>query len=231
MPKVNDWIKSIPNLLYPPTCLLCGEPSQTHLDLCPGCQYDLPRIEHACTRCGLPTPITSTYCGRCLNETPPFFRTRAPWRYTPPLSGLISALKFQGRLPCAKALGELLALEMQPVPKPDCLLPVPLHSERYRQRGFNQALEIARPLSRELAIPLLPGLCKRIRFTPPQRGLDAKQRHSNLRGAFEAGGEVEGLHVAVVDDVMTTGTTVREVAASLLKAGASRVEVWVVARA
>ncbi len=115
--------------------------------------------------------------------------------------------------------------------RPDCLVPVPLHPTRYRQRGFNQSLEIARFVATRQRIPLRPELCRRTRATPPQRHLNARERHRNLRGAFTATTAVRGLNVAVIDDVMTTGATVGEVAETLKRAGAGRVEVWVLARA
>lgn len=231
MKKVNNWIGMVQQILYPPTCLLCGEPGQNDLDLCHGCQLDLCWIDHACTACGRPLPVADLLCGHCLRRPPPIDRTRVLWHYAPPISGLITALKFHRRLPCGKMMGELLAKQLRSAPRPDYLLPIPLHSHRYRERGFNQAVEIARPVSRELNIPMRPGLCKRIRPTPPQHELDAKHRRSNLRGAFKTTGKVEGLEIALIDDVMTTGATVREVADTLLKAGASKIEVWILARA
>jgi len=231
MSKVNDWLETIQNLLYPPSCLLCGAAGQDRLDLCRACHQALPWIDKGCPLCGLPVPLANALCGRCLEHPPPFFRTRAPLHYAPPVAGLIAALKFGGRLACARLLGELLARQWMHLPRPDCLLPVPLHPDRQHRRGFNQALEIARPLSRRLEIPLQPRFCRRVRATVPQRQLDAGQRRGNLRGAFEASEKVEGHHIALIDDVMTTGATVREIASTLLKAGAAKVEVWVVARA
>ncbi len=231
MPKVNKWIISIQKLIHPSTCLLCGAPGQDNLDLCRCCYQDLPWIVHACLRCGIPLPVGDSLCGHCLKHPPVLDRTQVLWRYTPPVSGLISALKFRGRLPCARLLGELMALRLKDGPKPDCLLPIPLHPRRYRERGFNQAIEIGHPVSQRLDIPLRPRLCQRIRATPPQHELDASMRRSNLVGAFKASHAVKGLNLALIDDVMTTGTTVREVASTLKQAGAARVEAWVLARA
>ncbi len=170
-------------------------------------------------------------CGACLKKPPAFDRTYPLWHYRPPVPGLIHALKFQGRLECARLLGEIMAEQLGTLLPPDCLLPVPLHPARYRERGFNQALEIARPLTKQLGLPLTPRLCRRTRFTPPQYTRDAQGRRKNLRGAFQASKAVDGCRIAVVDDVMTTGTTAHEVAAALKRAGASRVEVWILARA
>lgn len=124
-----------------------------------------------------------------------------------------------------------MASRLQPIPPPDCLVPIPLHPARYRARGFNQALEIARPVASQLKIPLCPKLCRRVRITPPQRLLDAEERHKNLRGAFQATEDLSGRHIAIVDDVLTTGATAHEVATALKRAGAVQVEAWVLARA
>ncbi len=130
-----------------------------------------------------------------------------------------------------RLLGELMARRMAEEERPDCLVPVPLHPTRYWQRGFNQSLEIARFIATRLRLPLRPELCRRTRATPPQRNLNARQRHRNPHGAFAATKATQGLDIAVIDDVMTTGATVREVAETLKRAGAGRVEVWVLARA
>jgi len=231
MNKVYKWIDSIQSMFFPPLCLLCGQRTEGPADLCPGCYDDLPWIPHACVRCGLPLPWDTPLCGTCLKRPPTQERTRVLWHYTPPVSGLIAALKFRGQLPCARLLGELMSFTLQDIPRPDCLLPILLHPKRYRERGFNQSTEIARPVSRNLNIPLRPDLCRRLRSTPPQRELDAKHRLTNLRGVFAAKKEVRGLHIALVDDVMTTGATVQEVAATLKGAGAGRIEAWILARA
>ncbi len=144
---------------------------------------------------------------------------------------MIYALKFKGRQELARLFGELLAAKVNAPFLPDCLVPVPLHPSRYRTRGFNQALEIARPLAHRLNLPLCPNLCRRVCPTPPQRLLDAKTRRQNLRGAFQATSNLSGCRIAIVDDVLTSGATADELAAVLKRAGATQVEVWVLARA
>lgn len=230
-PKVNRWLKFIQDLLHPPRCLLCDSPGQAGLDLCQACFSELPWLEGACRQCAFPLSDSDLVCGACLSKPPGFDRTRALWHYRPPVQGLIHTLKFQGRQDLARVLGEIMARCLWPVSLPDCLVPVPLHPARYRTRGFNQALEIARPIARQLKIPLCPKLCHRVRITPPQRILDAKERRKNLRGAFQATETLSGCHIAIVDDVLTTGATAHEVATALKQAGAVQIEVWVLARA
>ena len=214
----------------PNQCPLCLEVHSGDSWLCIPCLNTLPRLGPACPRCAEPLP-ESRLCGACLDNPPPQQRTLAALRYAPPVDQLIQALKFHDRLGLARDLGRLLAEAAAGAPeeRPDAVLPVPLHRGRLRERGFNQALEIARVVGRHLDIPLCRGV-RRIRATRVQSTLDARSRRSNLRAAFQAR---PGLptHLAVIDDVMTTGSTTAALAQTLLAAGVSRVEVWVVARA
>jgi ComF family protein len=156
----------------------------------------------------------------------------APYRYAAPLDRLIPALKFGGKLAHARLLGELLAEELAAsgARRPELILPVPLHARRLRERGYNQALELARPVARALGLPLETRACTRLRATAAQSGLDLKARRANLRGAF-AVPALGVKHVAVLDDVVTSGSTVAELARALARAGVERVDVWAVARA
>lgn len=218
--------------LYPPVCLLCRAPGAGDLDLCPGCRGDLPWFGHGCPACARPLPSgAGPLCGACLKRPPPFDATHALFHYAAPVDRLITGLKYRGRLSHARLLGELWASHAPVTDPPDLLLPVPLHPERLRERGFNQSLELARPLSRRLGIPLQPGLMKRVRPTRAQQGLKGKERRRNVRAAFEIAAGTVPAHVAIIDDVMTTGSTVGEMAKQLKRAGAERVEVWVLARA
>lgn len=144
---------------------------------------------------------------------------------------MIPRLKYHGRLSLAPLLGDCLADALGDAPSPDCIVPMPLHPARLRERGFNHATEIARSVARRTALPLETGLCSRIRDTPPQMRLKVDARRRNMRGAFACESTVDGLHVAIVDDVMTTGTSLDELAATLRRAGAREVSCWVVARA
>jgi ComF family protein len=202
--------------------------------LCSGCLAALPAIEAACHCCALPLAGTEQgrLCGQCLQRPPAFDRSISLFRYQPPVAGLIQQLKFNGRLSVARTLGELLVQRVASShPLPEAVLPVPLHATRLRERGFNQALELARPLTRALRLPLLAQHCQRIRATSAQTSLTAKQRRKNIRGVFQVVEPLPAKHIAIVDDVMTTGQTVNELAKTLRKAGATQVDVWVCARA
>lgn len=220
--------------LYPPCCVLCGRPGSGGRDLCAGCYGDLPWVRGACTRCARPLHCAADrLCGRCTRMPPPFAATIAPLRYRSPVDHLILGAKFGGRLQLTRLLGELLAeaAGMCELPRPEALLPVPLHPQRQRVRGYNQAVELARPVSRTLGLPLLTGACRRVRATASQTRLDGRARRANLRGAFAVTGALGCAHVAIVDDVMTTGSTVAALAQALVGAGVRRVDVWCVARA
>jgi ComF family protein len=230
---VNGWSAIIQNWLYPPTCLLCGDAGWAGHDLCVACRADLPSNTPACPRCGslLSGPV-STDCGACQRKPPAFDATVAAFRYEEPIRHLIHGLKFQARYAAARLLGDLLADALAGCRDlPRLLIPVPLHRSRYRERGFNQSLEIARVVSARLHIALDYLSCERIRPTVPQTELSAAERARNIKQAFRVNGSLRGLHVAVLDDVVTTGATVNELARTLRKAGASRIDVWACARA
>ncbi len=169
-------------------------------------------------------------CGACLKHPPSFDRTRAALAYAFPLDRLIPRLKYQGQLAIAPVLGECLLQAVRHAPRPDRLIAMPLHAGRIRERGFNHATEIARTVATGLGLPLDLASCRRVRDTPPQMGLKHDARRRNVRGAFACSGEVQGQRVAIVDDVMTTGTSLDELAKTLKQAGAKEVETWVVAR-
>jgi ComF family protein len=169
-------------------------------------------------------------CGACLKHPPAFDRTHAALAYAFPLDRMIPRLKYHGRLAIAPALGECLAQAVEHAPRPDRLIAMPLHAKRIRERGFNHATEIARVVARRLDLPLDFESCQRIRDTPPQMGLQHDARRRNLRGAFACPGDVKGQRITLIDDVMTTGTSLDELAATLKRAGAREVSCWVVAR-
>ena len=233
MLPVNQWLKKLQFCVFPPTCLLCGAPGEGERDLCAGCYADLPRNEQACQRCGMPLASTiALNCGECQLHLPPYDRTFAPLLYQPPVDYLIKGLKFGRRLAIARLLGEWLgtALQQRQVKPPQGIIPVPLHPSRLRERGFNQSLELARPVARCLDVPLLLSNVRRIRHTQPQAQLDAAARRSNVQGAFSISRPVQARHVAILDDVITTGSTVAEIAGILKAAGVEEIEVWAVAR-
>ena len=234
---VNNWLKTIQSLLLPLSCAVCGaSPLENRsIALCAACHHDLPRIPRPCPRCGLPLPDGTPRhqsCGRCQRHPPRFDRCIAPFEYAPPISRLIAGLKYGHKLAHAPLLAELLVahLTQTSAPRPDILLPVPLHTTRTRERGFNQAVEFGRVLSRRLAIPLDRRSLQRIHATPSQASLDRKARKKNIRGAFAWRYRVDGQNVAIIDDVVTTGATCEEIARVLKQAGAIEVSVWAVAR-
>ena len=222
-------------LLFPGQCRLCGAATPDARELCPDCRRDLPWLETVCSRCGHPLPgrPEGSWCGHCQRDTPAFDVTQALFRYQQPVDYLIKGLKFSGELAIARLLARLLAerVAARSESLPDLLLPVPLHPARLRERGFNQATQLARRLGRELDIPVSCRLCRRIRHTQPQSLLPVRKRRKNLRNAFSVRGELPAAHVAIVDDVMTSGHTAGELARVLKQAGAGYVEVWVIARA
>lgn len=198
--------------------------------MCPACHADLPwHRQPQCPQCALPTP-GSEICGACLKHPPAFDRTHAALTYAFPLDRLIPRLKYHSQLAIVPVLGSCLAEAVAAQPRPDLLIPMPLHPIRIRERGFNHATEIARAVARQLDLPLDARCCQRIRDTPPQMGLKHDARRRNVRDAFACSGEVQGQHIALIDDVMTTGTSLNELAATMMRAGARDVTCWVVAR-
>ncbi|MEP6510059.1 MAG: ComF family protein [Dokdonella sp.] len=218
----------------PPRCLLCGADGAGNRDLCRGCTADLALNAPCCPRCALPLEAPAPECGECLKDAPPFAAAWAPFRYAHPLDLLEARFKFRADLAAGRILAQLMiarAAADQPT-RPELLIPVPLHRARLRERGYNQALELALPLARALAIPMRHDLLLRNKATPPQTGLDAKARRRNLRGAFTLATDAKlPAHIVIFDDVMTTGTTLRETARVLSRAGVVRVDVWALARA
>ncbi len=227
------WHKALDTVL-PPRCVLCGGPSGA-VCICTACKKDLPWLGSHCLRCALPLGSPrDTICGVCISKPPPYFRTICPLQYEFPVNRLVQGFKFKRQLAAGRILSHLIcesAVREKPG-LPDMLIPVPLHGLRMFTRGFNQAYELATYACRVLDLPLSANALRRQRSTRAQSGLSRKQRRQNLKGAFcWHGPRKPGLHVALIDDVMTTGTTVTECARILKKAGAKRVDVWVAARA
>jgi ComF family protein len=222
-------LDSLVRFVLPPRCLVCAEAGADGLDLCADCRAELPWNRDACRRCALPL-APGTDCRRCLLSPPPWQRAQAAFRYGFPLDRLLPRFKFEGDLAAGALLATLLQWSLDPERRPQALLPVPLHRARLRQRGYDQALELARALAREARVPLLPDRLRRVRRTRAQTELGAAERRRNVLGAFAlAPGPPLPAHVALVDDVLTTGATAGECAQVLLAAGVERVEVWAVA--
>ena len=222
-------IRAIIRRIAPLSCLLCGSISNAN-PLCPGCLADLPwHCQPYCPQCATPTPA-GQLCGACLKHPPAFDRTHAALAYAFPLDRMIPRLKYHGQLAIAPVLGECLAQAVEHAPRPDRLIAMPLHATRIRERGFNHATEVAWTVASQLGLPLDLDSCRRIRDTPPQMGLKHDARRRNVRGAFACTAAVHGQRIALIDDVMTTGTSLDELAATLKQAGACEVSCWVVAR-
>jgi ComF family protein len=214
-------------------CELCGAPTAaTDTLLCEHCAGDLPHVGTACVRCAMPL-TTPGVCGRCMRADAPISRTIATCEYRFPIDTLVRRLKFRGQIHLARTAAALLAgaVTRQPPLQIDWLLPMPLHPRRLRDRGFNQALEIARYLERHLGIPIASRCCRRARDTAPQTQLSERARQTNMRGAFVLARPPPASSIAIVDDVVTTGASARELARTLLSGGAVRIELWVLARA
>ena len=218
-------------LLLPTTCLLCNAPTINRLSLCTECIDDLPRPGISCNVCNVPIGIPGT-CGQCLLQKPAYDSANAALAYAPPVSQLVQRLKYGNRIDIARLFATLMLPVMSSLDDPpDILVPVPLHYTRLRRRGYNQAWEITRRLAGLSNAPADNTLLQRIRPTPSQTGLSARQRKRNLRDAFKVRQDTGALHIAIVDDVMTTGSTLQAIAEVLTNSGAKKVTGLVVARA
>ena len=229
--QVYIWLKTVQ------PCLLCDEPADTQHSICTHCETDLPWLIDQCERCALPMPMSGLTCAQCTRQSPAFNEVVVPWLYDFPIDALVTRFKHQGKWPLGRMMAELLAQTLQHrfdegLSQPDVMIPVPLASKRLRQRGYNQAAMLANWLGSLLELPVDERLIKRVKDTPAQQGLGAKARKRNLREAFvlvKPGG-VMGKHIALIDDVLTTGSTAETIARLLMRAGARAVDVYCLAR-
>ena len=214
-----------------PACVLCSKPAGDS-GLCIACLGALPRADGVrCPVCASPMPTsTATYCGRCIQRRPHYDYAVAALEYASPVDHLIAVLKYSRDLSAARALGFVLARLLEQEPYPDVVLPMPIAPIRLRERGFNQAEEIARYACAEFGISVSRGIAQRTSAGSPQASLPWRERAKNVRGVFTSDNEVAGKTVAVIDDVLTTGATLNELAAVLKRAGATSVTGWIVAR-
>jgi len=220
------------------TCVLCDKQASGVLDLCPACRLNLPANTHCCATCALPLQPTTNpegsvlRCGKCVGSDGPISQSVIPYLYRPPADFMIQRLKYANETKFGRLIGELLfqSIDRQNAALPDLLIPVPLHSLRYRQRGFNQAHLIALHLSKRLHIPLHDSAVKRVIASDHQATLGARARERNMRQAFSVTTSINGKSIAIVDDVYTTGATCSTLAKSLLASGAKRVDAWAFAR-
>ncbi len=210
-------------------CLLCNMSTKSSLCLCAYCLDDLPVTKHSCLQCGNTLPIeANNICGKCQTDPPPIDRTFSLYEYKTPVDHLIKQLKFKHSIITADLLGKLMAqaIIQQNIPLPEAIIPIPLHNKRLRMRGYNQAIEIAKPLAKQLKLPLLTDAVIRHKHTPAQTKSKAKERRINLRNSFNCKTTLPYTSIALVDDVITTGATINEVAKVLKKNGVQQVYAW-----
>jgi ComF family protein len=219
------------------SCLLCDEVADGAIPICMACETELPWLGDHCQTCALPLPAAGLTCSQCLDQPPTFERVIAPWTYSFPVDSLITRFKHSAKWPFGHLLAELLVQALQhrfedDLPRPDLVVPVPLATRRLRQRGFNQAAMLARWLSAGLGISCDERLLLRTQDTSAQQDLNAEARKKNLRNAFTLApnASFKGRHLALVDDVLTTGATTQALARLLMDAGAARVDVYCLAR-
>jgi ComF family protein len=213
-------------------CLLCAATNASKNGLCEACLNDLPwHPASSCPQCGLSSDGNT--CGSCLSSPPDFDATRAVFLYHFPIDAMMQRYKYGNMLSLSMTFGQLLFAKNKPE-SIDLIIPMPMHPARIKERGFNQAHEIAKVLTKNCREKLDFKSTERIKLTPPQASLPLKERVKNIKGAFKVNGKVKGKlaskRIAIVDDVMTTGASLNELAKTLKKAGASHVECWVIAR-
>ncbi len=221
--QVADW-------LTPQSCEVCQQVHSETL-ICQACYPSLPFQAGCCDRCGQNYAATDAYCGRCIESPPHFDRCVSVFRYEAPISDQIQRLKYGDWPSLAHKLAQLMARELiaNNITKPQLLVPVPMHHQRLYTRGFNQAALLCRHLAKELKIEHQLGLIRKTRSTAPQVDLTLKQRKSNLRGAFTVTRPTVNSDIAIIDDVLTTGSTANEIAKLLKRKGATNVQVWTLA--
>lgn len=242
---VYNWLRDIQHKLathlFPGRCVLCADTAPSSTLLCRDCAAELPANRPACPRCARPLPVQACppgapapLCGECLQQAPVFDRAISAWQYAGAIPHLVTTLKFHRGLHLVPTLATGLLAAVRAAPRqdwPEVIVPIPLHPVRLRERGFNQAMELARPLGRALGLPIAPTLCRRTRSTAVQSTLTLRERKANVRGAFVLDAPCPWHRVAILDDVLTTGHTVAELSRVLKRAGVDEIEIWSVARA
>jgi ComF family protein len=235
------------DLVFPPKCPVCDAPLDSIDEelpgrtyrLCPSCLSGIVRIRHPfCQLCGMPfksEAVSDHLCGECLTSKRYFVRARSLCVYGGTLLEAIHLFKYNGNFHLALPLGQMLADSVEKllgIDSVDILLPVPLHTRRLKERGFNQAVLLAKPLSKRYNIPLVTSVLKRSRWTAPQVNLDRRVRRKNVRGSFMVSNSsfLSGKNILLLDDVYTTGATINECGKTLLRAGAKEVYVLTLAR-
>ncbi|MGQ0529912.1 MAG: ComF family protein [Panacagrimonas sp.] len=229
--NLMQWVDEFPSLLAPPRCACCARPEPSGL-VCANCKPELPWNLCACPSCAQPLPAVAT-CANCLKRAPSFDSAWTPFVFEDPVRQSVLRLKYGARFEQARVLGQLMAqaLQQRDAPLPRLLIPVPLPRTRLYTRGYNQAMELARTLQRVLGLPIDHRCARLLRAPRDQIGQTAAQRRRNLREAFVVDRDLCGVHIGLIDDVMTTGATLDALARAARKAGAARIEAWALARA
>lgn len=242
--QIQQWLlpilplQQIQQSLMPSICCICEQSSDIEQTFCSFCYALLPWLEGRCYRCGLllEEEHCSVYCQQCLSYPPGFDRLCALFEYQSPISNLITALKFGEKLEYGKILGGIFADKIiqdwyQKTPLPQAVVAVPLHKKRQAKRGYNQALELLWPIQKHLKIPILFNACIRVQKTYPQAKLDKHRRKRNMQGVFKVVAPINVDHIAIMDDVVTTASTVNALSYVLKEAGVKQIDVWCICRA
>lgn len=229
------FIKKIYQWLLPHHCICCNCASHTSIDLCSICAKSLPYLHSDCHLCATPlNETTGAICGKCLQYPPTYDRVIAIFAYDLPINKMISDIKFHQKLNIAHVLSQIMAkkilMQYENKPLPQCLIPIPLHNKRLAERGYNQSLEIARNISKSLRIPINKTACQRVLNTKPQMNLSHEDRKRNLRNAFAIRQKLPYQHIALIDDVFTTGSTVNELTKVIKQSGVEQVDIWCCAK-
>jgi ComF family protein len=231
---MNNWLKNNHSLnvkhflssVFKQNCLLCSASTTKNIGLCHDCLADLPYVSpQSCPQCGLNS--NGMTCGSCLSTKPNFDKTRAIFTYDFPINAMMHRYKYSSQLQLSQLFGQLLAQKVD-LSTVDTIIPMPMHPARLKERGFNQALEIAKVLTKSHQLNYKQ--VTRTKNTLPQASLPLKERAKNILNAFKVKQTLTGQRIAIVDDVMTTGASLNELAKTLKKAGATHVECWIIAR-
>ena len=217
--------------ILPARCFVCRQPAQPRIALCTHCHNGLPYNHTACSNCARPLADHGLVCGHCQQIPPYYDQAIAPLLYQDDVRQLILELKFQEKLRNARLLAQLFHEKLPAAERPELLIPVPLHRKRLRERGYNQSLELAKELGKLTGIPIDSQSTRRSRYTERQADLPLKDKKGNVKNAFEIAGSPMASHVAIIDDVMTSGHTVDELARVLKQAGIEQVDIWAIGRA
>lgn len=233
---MNNWLKinhplnigSLSKRIFKQDCLMCAAPANNTLSLCQVCIDSLPPAPSpSCQQCGLATQ--GEVCGNCLKHPPHYDETTALFSYAFPADAILQHYKYNNALYLSQTFGYLLAEEMMHFDI-DAIIPMPLHPTRLQERGFNQSLEIAKVIAKQLNLVIDAASCSKTKNTPPQASLPLKERLKNMKGAFNCKQSMAGKHIALIDDVMTTGASLNELAKTIKQAGAAKVSCYVLAR-